>query len=381
MSNEKDLSNEEYLRSNDNFQRLPHRMQELILKSTNASSDFRAFFANGGEVVPDPEEGLASYRSEPMRRIHINSQHYRLAQSGTNGDYISERLFSIVAHEIGHDKDRNTRFPSNISAEEYVQYRSLKEAKAVFNSFPIFSDLRNTEPTFRPHWNAVGYDSMGVRWPALYNSWRDGRIEDEAAIDEIAKVVPDYPYTRDDGIGDQFKTWRDVYLHEYKQTRDNKQTHSPEAVDQHADPQATAWDRNHPDHAMHQDIRRRLVDLFQGQGITIEGERLERLAAGVMADARHGQVSRVDAMFFSVDQATGKVKPDGNVFTQEAFQGDLRHPACPWSATNVPQAFETPVEDSYKRFEASTQHQAQVWERFLTQEQELSQGRGMHRSL
>ncbi len=139
-------------------------------------------------------------------------------------------------------------------------------------------------------------------------------------------------------------------------------------------------DTNHPDHALHNSIRNGLLGLYASHGVSIEGERLERLTAGVMTDARRAQVSRVDAIFFSEDRSTGKVETNGNVFTREAIQGDLRHPGCAWSATNVPQAFETPVEDSYKRFEAITQQQTQDWQRVVAQEQDLSQGRGMHRS-
>lgn len=54
----------------------------------------------------------------------------------------AETLFSVLAHEIGHNKDDMVPFPSDGTPEQYVQYRSTMEAKAIFNAFPIFNDLK-----------------------------------------------------------------------------------------------------------------------------------------------------------------------------------------------------------------------------------------------
>lgn len=55
--------NAEYLRGHPDFAELPTRFRELVLKSPHASSDFASFYANGGRIVGDPSESLASYRS------------------------------------------------------------------------------------------------------------------------------------------------------------------------------------------------------------------------------------------------------------------------------------------------------------------------------
>lgn len=137
-------------------------------------------------------------------------------------------------------------------------------------------------------------------------------------------------------------------------------------------------DRYHPDHAMHEGVRTKLRDLYAEQGMPIDGEKLDRLTAGVMADARGSQMTRVDLLEFSEDYDTGKVDVNGNII---AFQGDPANPASPYSATTIDQAIRTPAEDSYRQFDTATQQQTQQWDRFLAQEQELSQSRGTHHSL
>lgn len=365
------LDNERFLRDNSEFRNLPIRVQTLILKSPNASDDFMNFFAHGGKVVEDPAEPLAVYRAQPSPKIIINRDLLMLAKT-PQGDFAAERLFSILAHEIGHDKDRNIIFSPHGTAEGYAQFCSEIEARAIFNAFPIFADLRESEPSLTPKWDAVGYDSLGAHWGALYKQWKDGGVDKEGVIVEAAKVVQRFPYTRDDGTGNQFKTWRDYYLDQFQQLK--REGPTPSGPEQKADPSSG----DHPDHAMHEDVRRRLIGLYAEQGLSIDGDRLERLTAGVMADARSSQMARVDLLEFSEDYGTGKPDVNGNII---AFQGDPANPASPYSATPIDKALQTPVEDSYRQFDAATQQQAQQWERFLAQEQELSQSRGMHRSL
>lgn len=315
-SNETTLSDEQFLRNNAQFRRMPDHLQNLILKSQSASSDFRIFFAAGGEIQPDNNQSLAAYRSEPSRQILVNSKEYNFAYKSPEGNYVSERLFSIMAHEIGHDKDRDARFPPNVSAEEYVRYCSTKEAKAIFNAFPIFADLRETEPGFRPHWNAVGYDPMGVRWPGLYNSWRDGRLDNETVINRIADAVPNFPYTRDDSVGDQFKTWGDYYLHEFYAQQRNKSpshAHAPESFSSTASTQTDLFDRVfvamlNKDNAA---IRALSAEYFQspeGQQLLQEGRELGQAYAR-QADAKALAVGRPLPNGYSIGTLTGKQDP------------------------------------------------------------------------
>lgn len=46
---DKKLVDEQFLRANEQFRELPERIQDLILKSPNASADFKDFFASGGK--------------------------------------------------------------------------------------------------------------------------------------------------------------------------------------------------------------------------------------------------------------------------------------------------------------------------------------------
>lgn len=215
IESQQQLDNERFLRDNSEFRNFPIRVQTLILKSPNASDDFMNFFVHGGKIVEDQAEPLAVYRRQPSREIIINRDLLMLTKT-PQGDFAAERLFSILAHEIGHDKDHNMIFPSHGTMEEYVQFCSEIEARAIFNTFPIFADLRESEPSLTPKWDAVGYDSLGAHWGALYKQWKDGAVDNEGVILEAAKVVQSFPYTRDDETGNQFRTWRDYYLDQFQ---------------------------------------------------------------------------------------------------------------------------------------------------------------------
>lgn len=216
----------EFLRGNREFSDLPERFRDLVLKSPSASADFKNFFADGGRIVPDPAQALAAYRMEPAREIRINQMQYEFAKT-PGGAHLVGRMFSTLAHEIGHDKDRNTPFPppgTPDTAEAYVEFRSEKEAKTIFNAFPIFADLERSEPSFHRRgeraWDAVGYSVMGLDWPPLYAQWKNGDLDDASVIQEIAKTVADFPYTRRDGLSDHNAdarlTQRDLYLRDYQ---------------------------------------------------------------------------------------------------------------------------------------------------------------------
>lgn len=282
-------ANSQFLRGNDKFMDLPPRFRELVLKSPNASADYKDFFANGGRIVPDPNESLAAYRAEPNREIRVNKSQYEFAKT-REGTHLVGRLFSSMAHEIGHDKDRNTIFPPTgvaDTAEAYAQFRSEKEAKAIFNAFPIFSDLEKNEPPFvenrERNWEAVGYSVMGLNWPRLYDNWKDGRLDDAAAIKEIAKVIADYPYTRSDGLTDQNQdgrlTQRDLYLRDYQGLlRHPKEPAAP--------PQTlNLHDMREPDHPGHHGYREILhrVGMFEAQNRIESGPHSEQLAASITA--------------------------------------------------------------------------------------------------
>lgn len=271
-----------FLRGNSGFTDMPSCIQGWILKSPNATADFNDFFANGGRVVAEGAEEKASYRAEPRREIHVNRNRYEFARS-PEGWYSATGLFSILAHEIGHDKDGQAKFPPNGTVEQYVQFRSEKEARAIFNSFPIFADLAKNDPEFRPKLDEVGYDPSGLRWGLLYQQWSIGNLDDESVVKEMAKTVADFTYTRSDGLTDQNQdgrlTQRDLYLRDYQGLlRHRKEPDAP--------PQTlNLHDMREPDHPGHRGYREILyrVGMFEAQNRIESGPHSEQLAASIAA--------------------------------------------------------------------------------------------------
>lgn len=205
----------------------------------------------------------------------------------------------------------------------------------------------------------------------------------DQAIDRMDHVersrAPFTPLPSSDAPVRGFQPGPDDYLrHPARHGPEFERSQPSPAISTEPKGRADPRDRDHPDHAMHEGVRTKLRDLYTEQGLSIDGEKLDRLTAGVMADARRSQMTRVDLLEFSEDYDTGKPDVNGNII---AFQGDPANPASPYSATTIDQAMRTPAEDSYRQFDTATQQQTQQWDRFLAQEQELSQSRGMHHSL
>jgi hypothetical protein len=68
MSNENEQA--KALKGNRSFQTFPSAMQEWILASPNATTDFAVFFDKGGTIRPRDDVGLPSYvaREPPVIR-------------------------------------------------------------------------------------------------------------------------------------------------------------------------------------------------------------------------------------------------------------------------------------------------------------------------
>lgn len=158
-----DPRNQEYLKGHSGFQDMPSRMQDWILHSSHASEDFARFFQKGGVI--DPEEGvsLPYYHATEPPRIVVNKGAYD-ALRGPDAERAIESelaMFTTLAHEIGHDKFNPGAVPFRGQCEEeYVVYRAKLEASAVFNAFPIFTELKG-HGEFQPRWNQIGYGQGG----------------------------------------------------------------------------------------------------------------------------------------------------------------------------------------------------------------------------
>lgn len=325
----------EYLRESGNFGELPSRFRELVLKSPHASADFASFYANGGRVVGDPDEPMASYRSEPQREIRINQVQYDFART-PGGAHLVDGMFSTIAHEIGHDKDRGAIFVGG-AADAYVQFRSEKEAKAIFNAFPIFADLKESEPSFKPVWKELGYSPMGLAWRPLYDMWQSGSFSDTDVIKQMAKSVVDYPYTRNDGLtdrdGDGRLTQRDLYLRDYERL-----LRRPDSTSVSADP---------TDRSLVQALRDQLPAAFAQHGAIPPAADLDRIAACLAVECRRGGISQADHL------VVGRPAADGSGRHVFAIAGELNDPAHQRVSVPGQAAAQTPLEKSLSRLASS----------------------------
>ncbi|MDR1076536.1 MAG: hypothetical protein LBL59_09650, partial [Xanthomonadaceae bacterium] len=134
----------ESLLQNKRFTDMPLGLQEVILNSPTASRQFETFLSKGGIIEPDSVEELAYYRGLEPPRIVVNRFKYEQAILPHRDD-MRRSLFSIMAHEIGHDAIDYEAHPFRGSTEEeYVAYRAEHEAMAIQNTFPIFKELSAT---------------------------------------------------------------------------------------------------------------------------------------------------------------------------------------------------------------------------------------------
>lgn len=111
----------------------------------------------------------------------------------------------------------------------------------------------------------------------------------------------------------------------------------------------------HPAHAEFQGVRQLVTDLHAKHGVPLSEEQRDRLAAAVMHDAKNNQLGPIRELRFSEDKA-GKIQPDGHIF---AFNGEPTKVTTLHSATHIPQAQETPVEQSFKQMTKAVQQPQQ----------------------
>jgi hypothetical protein len=121
----------------------------------------------------------------------------------------------------------------------------------------------------------------------------------------------------------------------------------------------------HPAHAEFQGIRQLVNDLHARHGVPLSEEQRDRLAAAIIHDAHNNQLGPVKELRFSEDK-TGKIQPDGNVF---AFNGDPAKVTTLHSATHIPLAQETPVEQSFKQMAKAVQQPQQQQQQQAAQSQ------------
>jgi hypothetical protein len=331
--------NAEYLRGHAGFAELPSRFRQLVLSSPNASSDFASFYADGGRVVGDPNESLASYRAEPQREIRINQAQLEFAKT-LEGAHLVDGMFSTIAHEIGHDKDRGASFPRG-SADEYVEFRSEKEARAIFNAFPIFADLAKSDPSFKPVWKDLGYSPMGLAWPPVYNQWRSGALDEAGAIKEMAESVADFPYTRRDGLtdhsGDGRLTQRDLYLHDYQGLLRGQDGGGRRPGAEPAESSA---------HPLLNGLEPKVKDALRHGGLTLTDSEVGSVTMSLAARSAQAGLGAVDHVVLGVPVASG----ERNIF---AVHGELGFPGHHRTHVVLAEAVAMPTQDSLRALMAA----------------------------
>jgi len=117
-------------------------------------------------------------------------------------------------------------------------------------------------------------------------------------------------------------------------------------------------------------VREQVRSLYAEHGVALTDQQLDCTTACVMADSRRSGMTKVTALEFSEDYATGKPDLNGNLI---AYQGNPDNPASRYSATETQRAAMTSPEDSYRLFEQAAQEHSQVQTQFLAQQEQISQ--------
>ncbi|SDZ06976.1 hypothetical protein SAMN04487939_11474 [Lysobacter sp. yr284] len=346
------------------FLEMPFRTRDWILHSPHASQDFARFFEKGGAIESKDGVSLPYYHATEPPRIVVNKGAYD-ALHGPDAERAIESelaMFTTLAHEIGHDKFNPGTVPFRGQGEEaYVAYRAKLEASAVFNAFPIFTELKGYGE-FQPRWNQIGYgQGGGLGTAAIHLDWSKGVLTDDQAIARLAAPIPNFPYTRNEPLADQngdgILTQRDAYLRDYRAMMQRSpslggtQAGAPE---QGGDQGRTSPSQaGHPDHGLYSQIAGHVREHDRQNGRPWD-EVSQRMTASLLALAKAGGLSQVDHGVFSVKN--DRVAAGENVFV---VQGRLDDPAHLRAHMKTDQAIRTPEQASFEKVETLNERIAQ----------------------
>lgn len=264
-------------------------------------------------------------------------------------------MFTTLAHEIGHDKFNPGAMPFRGRCEdEYVEYRANLEAGAVFNAFPIITELKGYAE-FQPRWNHIGYgQGGGLGTAAIHSDWSKEILTDEQAIARLAAPIPNFPYTRNEPLidqnGDGVLTQRDAYLRDYRALMQRSPTQSgagaevsgPREAPGRSDPSRPG----HPDHGLYSQIAGQVREQDRQHGRQWD-ETSERMTASLLVLAKDSGLSQVDHVVFSIKNE--HVAAGENVFV---VQGRLDDPAHLRAHMKTDEAARTPEAASFEKVEA-----------------------------
>lgn len=135
---------------------------------------------------------------------------------------------------------------------------------------------------------------------------------------------------------------------------------------------------DHPDHAMYQNAREKVADLYERHGIPTQEDQLERTTAALLSDARANKMTRIEEVQFTVSRQ----KPDGEITVAGnllAWEGDPKQQSqMPWmkfSATDVQTIDQRDPDRDYARFREETIKEQKSLEAFQEQQQEINKNK------
>jgi hypothetical protein len=139
---------------------------------------------------------------------------------------------------------------------------------------------------------------------------------------------------------------------------------------QEAPASRTPVDADHPDHALHEQIKGKVTELDHQSGRTYDASS-ERMTASLLTLAKDNGLTRVDHVLLS--NRTESLTDSQNVFV---VQGSPSDPAMRRAHMPTAQAAQTPVEQSFELLEVVNQRlaQQQVQQQTMDQMQAQSQG-------
>ncbi|MDR1075516.1 MAG: hypothetical protein LBL59_04215, partial [Xanthomonadaceae bacterium] len=352
----------ESLLQNEQFIDMPSGLREVILHSPTASRQFETFFSKGGIIRDDESEELAYYSGTESPEIVVSQFKYQEARLPHRDD-MRRSLFSIMAHEIGHDAINYEAHPFRGSTEEeYVAYRAEHEAMAIQNVFPIFKELSETMPDFKPDWNSVGY-LQGIELAGLYKEWETTR-DNRAAIDAIAAKVAATPYSRagmQDMDGDGHLTTRDQYLRDFREDQARKQrwnegrrqegeqVKNPSTSEPQASQRLIPAQPGHSDYDQHQRLLNKVQALNGERGSPWDEAACLRVTASLLVAVKGDpMIKRIDDI--QLNQETAKAPAEKWIAVFYRPYGDQEPSFRVYVDTQ--EALNTPVEKAYERLQA-----------------------------
>lgn len=132
---------------------------------------------------------------------------------------------------------------------------------------------------------------------------------------------------------------------------------------------------DHPDHAMYQNAREKVADLYERHGIPMQEDQLERTTAAVLSDARENKMTHVEEVQFTVSRQkpNGEMTVAGNLLV---WEGDPKQQSqMPWmkfSATDMQAVDQRDPDRDYARFREETIKEQKSLEAFQKQQEEIN---------